>query len=352
MRKASFKVTNAGSNSTAHNSRTNPPKYLIEDIGYNDNYYDLKYSDEEYLKLSELKYLSKNNQKMQERQKVALIKETVLNLKDHHTEKDVEKLFKKLNEKYGGHKITELSIHRDEGHFEKDGIAYYPTKHILQKDGDWYIVPLDKFLDDDFKPTKNDFSEKVKIDDFQKIKNYHAHVKFSMFDLGTGITGRMTKGQVSERLKVVSKELGLAYKPKEKINSGKAINHIKDQHDLNRRSQIKQLFLNKKLNKQTAKKEELKVTTKELKATTKDLQSEIKTLRKDLSGQGLNKEDFKKVNELNKELKVQIENKKIDVNTLEIRLKKLKEELLQKDKLVNSITTNSPIENALLSASS
>ena len=62
MRKASFKTVNANANSQAHNDRTNPPKYLIEtDPNFSENYYDLKYSDSEYLQLSEQKYLQKNN---------------------------------------------------------------------------------------------------------------------------------------------------------------------------------------------------------------------------------------------------------------------------------------------------
>ena len=76
MRKASFKVVNANSHSQAHNDRTNAPKYLIEpDSKFDDNYYDLKYSDSEYLSKSQIKYFDKNKQKMQRTQKDTLIKE-------------------------------------------------------------------------------------------------------------------------------------------------------------------------------------------------------------------------------------------------------------------------------------
>ena len=242
-RKASFKVQNARGNSSAHNSREQAPQYLVPTI--EDNYYELVHSDFSFKMIAEMDYKKHHTRGMQQKQKDALIKETVLNLEDRHTPDDVKKLFKKLNEKYGGHYITELSIHNDEGHFvDKNGITYYPTKHILKKDDGWYIVPIDKFLDDDFKPKKEDFSEKVNIDEFEVVYNKHAHVKFSMYDLTNHKTGRMTKGEVSQRLKVVADELELAYEPEKKISSSQAVNHIKDQHDIARRGAIKNLLLN------------------------------------------------------------------------------------------------------------
>ena len=307
MRKASFKVVNANSNSSLHNSRQNAPKYLIEDENFKENYYEQIHTDDEFRKLAELKYLSTKNQKMQERQKVALIKETVLNLEEHHTEQDVKKLFKNLNEEYGGHYITELAIHRDEGHFEKDGIAYYPTKHILKKNDDWYIVPLEKFLDKDFKATKKDFSEKVDIKDFKKVKNIHAHVKFSMFDLNTGLTGRMTKGQVSKRLKVVADELKLAYVPEKKISSGKAIKTIKDEHDLNRRAQIQELYL--------------KQENSQLQEENQTLQYNFREYQKRITAiQDADKEQKKELHRLNTSVK----KKETTVEELEKKISELK----------------------------
>ncbi len=329
MRKASFKVVNANGNSSPHNSRQNPPKYLIEtDPDFNENHYELIHNDEEFLQLAQMKYLQKNNQKMQERQKTALIKETVLNLEKHHTVDDIKNLFKKLNEKYGGHYITELSIHRDEGHLEKDGIAYYPTKHIIQKNEEWYIVPLKKFLDSDYKPKKEDFTEKVNINEFKKVHNIHAHVKFSMFDLGTGLTGRMTKGQVSQRLKVVAKELGLEYKPNEKISSGKAINTIKDEHDLQRRTAIKALFLGEKINKETNKRKELKTELAKIKDVKIQFKEEKQAL---IDSHAATQTDYTILRRKYKELEELARKKDLTIEKLKKELSEKKEELKKKE---------------------
>src|SRR5574344_571355 len=165
---------------------------------------------------------------MQKKQVENLIQETVLTLQPHQNENDVKELFTKLNKKYGGHELLEIAIHRDEGHFLKDDIAYYPTKNILKKDDDkWYICS-----NADIKtPKKDDFDTPVNIDEFEKIFNYHAHAKFSMFDRTTGKTARMQKKDMSERIKFVSAYLGLLFDPnKETSRIHKPVNQIKDEH--------------------------------------------------------------------------------------------------------------------------
>lgn len=215
-RSATFSVVKASAHSSEHNSRDDKPEYLIGTKEEEENVYDLRHSDSQFLELAKVKYQEVTGQKMQQKQIDALIKETVLSLENHHTEKDVQKVFDQLNEKYGGHYITELSIHRDEGHFEdKNGVTYYPTKDILQKEDGWYIVPLDQSLEmkPSYKPKEHEFSEKVDINDFKPVHNIHAHVKFSMFDLETGKTGRMKHNELNDRIKTAAKVLGLDYKP-------------------------------------------------------------------------------------------------------------------------------------------
>lgn len=224
-RSATFSITAAGSHSSAHNSREEKPKYLIDQLKIDDkpigNFYDLRHSDSDFLKLASAKYKETIGQKMQQKQIDALIKETVLSLEPHHTEADVQKVFDKLAAKYGGHYITELSIHRDEGHFEdKNGITYYPTKDILKKGDEWFIIPLIESITHapDYCPKAEEFSEKVNINDFKSIHNVHAHVKFSMFNPDIGKTGRMKHGQLNDRITTAAKVLELEYKPEKKSN--------------------------------------------------------------------------------------------------------------------------------------
>ena len=134
MRKGTFSVKKAGSNSAAHNSRENAPKYLIGLESNSENYYELIQSDKDFILEAQQIYKDKIGQSMQKKQIPNLVQETVLTLQKNQDENSVKDLFQKLKNKYGGHELLEVSVHRDEGHFEKDGIAYYPTKNILKKD--------------------------------------------------------------------------------------------------------------------------------------------------------------------------------------------------------------------------
>jgi len=332
MRKASFKVTNSNSNSSKHNDRTNAPRYLVPKR--EDNYYERIYSDEAFLIVAESDYNKTHKRKMQQKQKDALIKETVLNLETHHKIADVKNIFKNLNKKYGGHYPIEFAIHNDEGHFEKDGIPYYPTKHILQKDDGWYIVPLEKFLDDDFTPNKNDFSEKVNINEFQIIYNKHCHVKFSMYDMKNHTTGRMTKGEVSQRLKFVAENLNLKYEPETKRNSGKAVKEIKREHDLKRRGMIKTLFKTQEIKKEQAENENLKIENENLKYNFREMQKKITSLENLDNSQ---KRELHKLNSQVKNGRANFENLLEKFEELQAENKHLKVELSQKPKEVEKI---------------
>ena len=151
-----------------------------------------------------------------------LVQETVLTLQKDQDENDVKNLFKKLKSKFGGHELLEISVHRDEGHFQKDGIAYYLTKNMLKKNNEYFIKSN---ID-----TKN-FDKKIDINTFEKIYNYHAHAKFSMFDKELGKTARMQKRDMSNRIKFVSEELGLKFAPDKSTSKiHKSVHQIKDEH--------------------------------------------------------------------------------------------------------------------------
>ena len=225
MRKGTFSVQTATAFSSKHNSRELAPKYLIDTSAK--NYYELLKKDDDFILEAQAIYKEKIKQTMQKKQVENLIQETVLTLQPHQNENDVKELFTKLNKKYGGHELLEIAIHRDEGYFLKDDIAYYPTKNILKKDDNsWYICSNADIK----KPKKDDFDTPVNIDEFEKVYNYHAHAKFTMFDRESGKTARMQKKHMSERIKFVSDELGLIFSPGENSRVKKSVNQIKDEH--------------------------------------------------------------------------------------------------------------------------
>jgi len=248
MRKATFTVQNATEFSTRHNSRLVSPDYLL-DYTMDAYEFDIIHYPTEYVQLAKYKYKTTKKQKMQKKQLDALIKKTVLTVLEHHTLQDIKNLFIELNKKYGGHILTEVYLHKDEGYFEKDGIDFYRNHHIFQKSHGWYIIPLEKFLDDNYIANINDATEKIEITEYKKIYNYHVHAIFSMFDIQTGQTGRMSKGQLGERLKFVAEYLGLLYNPSSKKIGRTPVRDIKREHHKTRTEKIKTLFEQKKLQK-------------------------------------------------------------------------------------------------------
>jgi hypothetical protein len=298
-RKATFAVKNAKANSSDHNSRKNMPKYLIEiDPNFTGNsyakfgnYQDDKQYREYAKKLYTEKFLERKNQAqtMQKSQVKALIKEVVITIEKHHTQKDIIELFDKLREKKGGYHILEVAEHRDEGHFERVGkhgewgkLTYYPTKDILlKKDGNWYIKS------DETKEAKseNAFNIKADMSEFKKVYNYHFHVKFTNFDERTGLTSRLSKMDVSGegRLKQVAKHLGLKYAPEEKIPLEQGVKSVKEQHHINRQNRYKQILENQKSQEESRelKKEnqDLKIKNQKLKLKVGEVRSELQDLK-------------------------------------------------------------------------
>src|SRR5574344_508830 len=303
MRKGTFSVQTANPNSAKHNSRELAPKYLIDTSAK--NYYELLKKDDDFILEAQAIYKEKIKQTMQKKQVENLIQETVLTLQPNQDENDVKDLFKKLNKKYGGHELLEVAIHRDEGYFLKDDIAYYPTKNILNKNGDWYVCSDTSIK----RPKKDDFDQIVNIDEFEKVFNYHAHAKFSMFDRETGKSARMQKKDMSYRIKCESDELGLLFAPDQETSRiKKSVNLVKDEH----LARAREMETQKELKQELAK--------------AKDLQEINKQLREELKEMGALRADYAQLEALNKELKEQVKNKTLTIEELNNIINEYKQE--------------------------
>ena len=302
---------------------------------------------------------------MQTSQKEALFEEAVISLEEHHTKDDVVKLFESLNKKYTGHTLINLAIHRDEGHFVKDGIEYYPTMHILQKeDGNWYILDendteiLEALKDKDFKPKAEDFKVKVKIKDFEKVYNYHAHAVFSRFDLETGKSARFQKSTMSERYKFVSEQMQMNYAPDSKDRFvKKSINQHKGDLSATRnaklvlKKELEQVHLEEKtiLKKENTSLKGQNTKNKnekeKLKEANKALEMQLKELNIQLQSQLSNREQHAQREALVKELKEELKNKTLTTETMQSKFAELEEKLLKEKSHLNSIIAVKEIEN-------
>lgn len=316
MRKGTFSVQSASVHSSKHNSREEAPRYLIGLESGKSNYYELIVEDEEFVENAKLKYKECVKQNMQKKQIPGLIKETILTLQEYQNENDVKALFEELNKKYGGHFLTEVSVHRDEGHFVRNDIAYYPTKNILNKENDWYICS-----DIDIKkPKKDDFDIKVDINEFQKVYNYHAHAKFSMFDMNTGKTARIDKKAMSSRIKFISDYLGLEYGPGKDRYVTKSVNQIKDEHLAASNEKIREL------------------------AKQKDLKLQIAKIREELQKEKATRKDYAALEELNRSLKKKISNKQITIDEMQNEIDALNEQF---NNNINPIELEKELERVL-----
>ena len=256
MAKSSINFAKATSGGLNHNDRTEKtkPEYLLplEHRGENEFDFSAKESAQQLQKLFlDAKENYKNNfgQSLQAR---SYTWEAVINLNREHNLKDVQKLVLAL-EKETGFKSVQIAIHRDEGHMNERGIPIY---------------------------------------------NLHAHVTFFTLDQKTGqqlyrksITPKQKKSQpnlkpmnrnrLSEIQTIVAKELGMQ---RGEIGSkAQRLNH-------------------KEFRKKA--KSEVKFLAKQ-----KDLKAEIGKLRAELQELGAVREDYAKLEQVNKELRERIKQK-------------------------------------------
>ena len=338
MRKASFSIESSTPSGALHNLRINAPKYLIEtDKEFNGNIYLSYFNKVKILQDAQVNYQEAVGQKMQQKQIDNFYKETVISMEKNHTVEDIENLFKVLNEKYGGHKLMDIAIHKDEGHFLKDGIEYYPTKHILKKGEDWFIAS-------DFEKeelTNDDFNTKVNIKDFKKIYNYHCHATFSMFDEDLGKSARMKKKDMQERYKLVAETLELNYAPDkdtrlEKKHIGTYKNDLSKARNeklkaVNKQITIQSEIMDKKLTQ--ANKVHLVEKQEDL-ATINDLKKEMREIRSSFKDNRANRSDYAKLEQLNKELLVQLKEKELSAISMKNQLTNLTNMILKNNNII------------------
>jgi hypothetical protein len=133
-KKTSIHIQPSNIQSLLHNCRVITPEYTVESASENE--YDCT-ADEAVATFYELaaeareNYMNRTKQKIQTSSK-RLVWEAVLTINEHHTLKDIKKLAKEFEKRFGWRPIH-ISIHKDEGHISKENgktiINYHA--HIL-----------------------------------------------------------------------------------------------------------------------------------------------------------------------------------------------------------------------------
>lgn len=271
--------------SFAHNDRSMKVSYLIDDSSRN---YCSCSADAAAAKFHELKDQAAENYKKnigQNLQKsTKFLKEAIVNLEAHHTEKDLKPIIEKL-ESYG-YTVLQVAIHRDEG----------------------------------FKSA----------DTNEKKYNYHAHITLFNLDVQTGKSIKFGKNYRTELSRLQTFTADTLKMERGKCSDETHAQEIQKEYNA---KQTRRLGTHEF--KRKAKEEELKVLAKQ-----KELNGQIEDLRKELiASKSASKEDYRVLKEEKERLKEQVKNKDLTIQQLHERIKNLKVDLLEEEAEVKELVT-------------
>jgi hypothetical protein len=282
-RKSSIHIEKAKPGEFFHNDRTKPTANSI--FSTENNYYNL-----DALKAIELyrKDIKEKTKKYTERTGRSLHKNTItllsaiVNLDKQHTQEDLEKICKYLEESLGT-KIYQYAIHRDEGFIDEET----GEKHI----------------------------------------NYHAHILFSGLDIeGRSIRKKLIRSYLiklqDEVAKILKMKRGINY-TKERKKRPKRLDTYEYKEHAKRTYQKLQPILKEK--------EQLKKENEKLKnelAKVKDLKEENKRLREELKRLGAIRQDYAKLEQFIKELKEQVKKRELTIKQMQNKMQELKKQLI------------------------
>ena len=154
------------------------------------------------------KYTARTGQKMQKSTVTQL--SSIINLEQHHTLKDLEPIKKHL-EKIFDTKVYQMAVHRDEGK-----LISKADKTELYSGKDFFLNTKDNELYFDKK-----FTQKIDLNDYEIVKNYHAHIEMLGLDSdGNAIRQKMNKVALQQLQTFVANELKME-RGKENISYSK-----------------------------------------------------------------------------------------------------------------------------------
>lgn len=256
-------------------------------------------------------YTQRTNQKLQKNTVTHL--SAIVNFNKEHTPEDFEKVVRYIEEKFDT-KVIQYSMHRDEGHINENG---------------------------------------------EIIKNYHAHIEFMGLDsAGNSIRRQLDKPTLRELQTDIADILNM--------ERGRYTSYSKKEYEMIRRKVEKMGFTDKKdynqkfrqvaLNymnikepkakrldtyefKRTKEKEKQvkKEFEKPLKAQIDELKKEIANARKELQNNNAKREDYAKLEALNKQLQEQLKSKDIELAKAITVIQNLKNTIIKKDEKIKEL---------------
>ena len=316
MATSSIHIETSSAGALIHNERVFSPDYLIsnnKNINEYKSYTNLHISELEKRAKEDYQKYSKNNRKLPSN--ATLIKEAIINLNENHTLQDLEKVKQTLENEYG-YKISNMSIHRDEGYIYTDKKNYTMGRNQFKNlDETPHIAELDK--DNKFYEwtlQNNNWIKGDEIKDYKINHNYHAHIVMLNYDFTKHRTIRNNLKDLSKMQTLVAKDLNME---RGKCSSTVEANRIGVEVEQSRkRLNIKEYKIQKR------KENELKKENEELK---KEIYN-FREMQKSITALELTSDEKKELHRLNSQVKNQaatIEELQKKIDSLTVRNKEL-----------------------------
>lgn len=325
MGKASIHIQRASGGAITHNSRENYSKSVVFKDEVNELWNDKKQAFKIYreeLKTRVEAYTNRTNQKLQKTAVTHL--SAVVNLEQHHTLKDLEKIKDEL-EKVFDTKVFQMAIHRDEGK-----IKHKETGEYLVSGIDFFYNPDDKKYYS--KKDKHTFLNELNINDYDIEKNYHAHIEFMGLDSeGQAIRQKMNRFVLSNlqdfTAQTLDMERGNNYQIKKSV---KRLDTHEFKASKKEENEVKKIVKNEK-SKIVKKANEIinseREDKKKLKEELEELKKKNSKFREELKANQSEREHYKLQEQLNKQLQQDLKASKIDLSTALEEIEKLKKDI-------------------------
>ena len=340
MGKSYIHIQKASNGAITHNSRENYSKSVVFNDEKNELWNDKKSAFQIYreeLKNRVEAYTNRTNQKLQKTAVTHL--SAVVNLEQHHTLKDLENIKEEL-EKVFDTKVFQMAIHRDEG----------KIKH--KKTGEYLVSGIDFFYNEQdnkyyTKKDKNKYENELNIYEYDIEKNYHAHIEFMGLDSqGQAIRQKMNRFVLSNlqdfTAQTLNMERGNNYQIKKSV---KRLDTHEFKAEKKAENEVKKVVKNEK-NKIIKKAKEIiadeRTQKEELKNELEALKQENNKARAELKELKGAREDYSKLESLNKQLQQDLKNKSIDLDEALKQIQDLKKDIFStkyEDK------NNAPVKN-------
>lgn len=208
----------------------------------------------------------------------------IVNFNKEHTEEDMEVLIDYL-EGILDTKVIQFSMHRDEGHYNKEG--------ELERD-----------------------------DKGTPVKNYHCHLEL----LGLDSQGNSIRKKLDRKMLI-----HLQDKTSEilEMKRGRNFNKEWKEYQQNQEKGIETPKPRKTKRLNTHEYKRLAAEKGGEVVKVKDLQREVKKLKEEIKGLGGIREDYSKLEQVVKELRIEVKNKDLNTQQLELQIKNIKSQLLK-----------------------